>query len=457
MVSVRAIALLLWSTLAVQSTLVAQATYTLVPNIQPGKTTAVQARFDVSGHLKVVSGDEVKELPMQVAAQCSYHEQRVGAATLGVAGHRTLRHYSACTAKVTVEGAQLEPELSENRRLIVVDSGDKELVLFSPLGPLTRDELDLIDMPGPTPLLQAILPDDAVSVGDSWELPDAFWARLLRVDAISKADVETKLAKVESGLATIESQGLIYAAIGGVATEFDLKLRVVFHIAEGRFTQAVIAFQEDRSIGHVGPGVKVTAKVQLAMTPAETPDVMTGKSIQNISLEPVQGVVQLTHKIAGTGSFDHPRDWYVLTADSRKATLRLVRNGELLAQCNLAVPHRRQPGQMPTLQEFQAGIKSGLSNNFGRFVEAGSADTESGDKLHRVVASGIAADLPIRWIYFMLNEPKTGREVVFTFVVEESLAKSFERMDWNLVGGFAFSGDEQPQDATARGPSSTQR
>ncbi len=441
-----------WAALVVAVSSVAwgeDATYSLVPALRPDSATAVRAKYDVSGHLKILSGEQVKELPLSVAARSEYTERPATSGALGVAGHRTLRHYSLLEAKVTVDGSSMEPDLRDSRRLIVLDGNDKELALYSPLGPLTRDELDLIDIPGPTPMWQALLPTDPVAVGDSWEIEPAFWARMLRVDVVSQAELSAELTRVDGSRAIVDCAGHVHAAIGGVATEFEVKLRVAFDLDARRITHAVLALKEDRSIGHVGPGVSATSKVQFVFEPVDMPEPLSPAAIKGLSIEPVRGVLQLTQHFPGTGSFDHPRDWYVLTADARRATLRLIRNGELLAQANIVVPQPRQPGKLIDLEEFKSGIRAGLGASFGKFVEAGHADQGPGQKIQRVSVSGIAADLAIRWKYFLVNDVATGREVIFTFVVEEPLLEDFGTLDWDLVGGFEFAADPAPQPAAA--------
>ena len=65
------------------------------------------------------------------------------------------------------------PRLREDMRLIAVKSGKAGVSISSPHGPLTREELDLIDLPGNTLLLDGLLPDEKVKIGGSWKIADA--------------------------------------------------------------------------------------------------------------------------------------------------------------------------------------------------------------------------------------------------------------------------------------------
>ncbi len=110
---------------------------------------------------------------------------------------------------------------------------DAEAQLFSPRGPLTRDELDLVDLPANTLLLDQLLPQKAVSPGDRWQHSDNLLAMLLGLDAISQSDVYSELKEVDATAARMEFEGHVEGAIGGVSTELKIKGRYKFHLEQG--------------------------------------------------------------------------------------------------------------------------------------------------------------------------------------------------------------------------------
>ena len=75
-------------------------------------------------------------------------------------------------------------------------------MLYSPDGALNREELDLIEVPGNTLVIDQLLPAGPVAPGDSWKLKDQALADLLALEAVSWTDAEAMLASVSDGMAT---------------------------------------------------------------------------------------------------------------------------------------------------------------------------------------------------------------------------------------------------------------
>ena len=106
-----------------------------------------QARVVVEseGKLKLnADGQEVKHLPLKVRGELEYTERVLSQA----------KQWSKCgwrgptgrpEAKIKLHETELSSELRAERRLIAVESNAKDAVLFSPRGPLTREELELLE------------------------------------------------------------------------------------------------------------------------------------------------------------------------------------------------------------------------------------------------------------------------------------------------------------------------
>ena len=87
--------------------------------------------------------------------------------------------------------------LRDDMRLITVHSDKAGVSISSPHGPLTREELDLIDLPGNTLVLDGLLPDAKEKIGDSWKIADSALAKLVCVDLVSRNEVTCELSDVE--------------------------------------------------------------------------------------------------------------------------------------------------------------------------------------------------------------------------------------------------------------------
>ena len=104
---------------------------------------------------------------MNVTCSLDYFEKTLEVPTEPDGTRRSVRDYQKVSAAVKVGEGKFEPTLRPEHRLIGVEAGKQTAVLFSPAGNLTRDELDAIDIPGNSLLVDRMLPDKPVAVGDT--------------------------------------------------------------------------------------------------------------------------------------------------------------------------------------------------------------------------------------------------------------------------------------------------
>ena len=156
---------------------------------------------------------------------------------------------------------------------------DRNVTLFSPLGPLTREELDLIEIPACSLLIERLLPERPVAQGDEWQHSHDLMAGLLNLDAVSECDVTSSLKELNETAAQIELLGTVKGAINGVSSVIDVKGRYKFDIASRRITWVALLVKEKREIGHVSPGVDVVARLQMKITPNSANEALTDKAL----------------------------------------------------------------------------------------------------------------------------------------------------------------------------------
>ena len=137
---------------------------------------------------------------------------------------------------------------------------DGRTTLFSPSGPLTREELDLIEVPGNSAVLYTLLPEKAVAVGASWDVSCEVMAALLGLDNCSHSDVKGKLLSVEKGYGKLEYSGAVDGAVTGVATEIQFKAKALIELSSKRLTSFSLAVKESRSIGPAHPSGPVQSR-----------------------------------------------------------------------------------------------------------------------------------------------------------------------------------------------------
>ena len=410
-------------------------TYSLSGRRAPGSVDRVEAALEVAGDQKVMIDGKVKRFKMSVLANVAYDERLLEPSTIADAPVRSIRHYDKALVLLKLDNEQIRRVLSDERRLIGVDIDGPTVTLFSPHGAMTRDELDLVEMHGANLSLLAyhLLPEKPVAVGDSWKHSGDLVVAVLDLDAVGEADVRSVLSKVTGGTAHLDLSGRVEGAVGGVSTQIELKAKYQLNLATGRITWFGLLISENRSIGHIGPGLEAISRLQMKISPLEKSQHLDDSALADLSLEPTDQLTRLRYESPGGGwRFVHDRRWYIASDDQRSAVLRLIDRGEFVAQCNVHTLENAAPESQITLAEFQDDIKHGLGESFGQFVEASQRGNEADHRVYRVSVAGEVEQLPIQWIYYLVSD-RHGRQVVFAFTVEGGLLDRFGQSDQQLL------------------------
>jgi hypothetical protein len=412
------------------------ATYMLQAERRPGQLTRVEAQLEVGGDLRFNNGEKIVTRPLAVKATLVYDEKQLAE---DGQPRRAVRHYDQAEAVIQVDESGLKPRLRDQRRLIVAAQRDGRVVLFSPEGPLTRDELDLIDIAGGTLTLDQLLPAEPVALGDKWPQDEAAIEALLDLDAIARCEVESVLSDVKDGLAEVTLAGAVQGATEGVATELQIKARYYFHLKARRIVGLTLAIQEKREIGHVGPGLDVVAKLRLKIVPLDSSETLSDAALADVATDAVPARERLEHTAASDGfRFLCDRRWYVTGDERDLIVLRMVERGDLIAQCNISPVAPRSPERRISLAQYQIEVKHTLGDDFGRVLSVGQWTDQAGQLVYRVTVGGEVNGLPIEWRYYLIHHPD-GRRVALAFTVEAELAERLGTSDRELVNSLVLS------------------
>ncbi|MEX0679567.1 MAG: hypothetical protein WD063_21010 [Pirellulales bacterium] len=414
---------------------------------RPGDLARVQIAFQVGGEVNLVADDgETKNLPMSVVANLAYDE-RVLALDASGRPAKTVRYYDDARAVIKIDKGGEKPDFHPARRLIIAERTEKgPCQLYCPTAALVREELDLVDLPGGSLVLDDVLPAAPVALGDSWKLADTTLAALLCLDAVGWSDVECVLGEVKDGLADIAAAGSVSGAVGGISTDIQLKIKYKFDVRARRITAFGMLIKEKRAVGHVGPGLDTVAKLIVRITPISASKTLTGEVFRRLPPGTTPELLELGYvPKGGQFRFQYDRRWYLTSDDPKLAVLRMLDRGELVAQCNLsALPVVKKP---VTLAEFQRDVERSLDKNFGQFKSAAQTVNESGYAVFRVVVDGTISQLPIEWIYYLVQD-RQGHRVSLAFTLEQSLRERFAEADRRVVEALKLT--EPPTPTVAR-------
>jgi len=417
----------------------------------------VRVIVEVEGKLKVnPDGKEVQHVPIKATAELVYVERALASSKAG-SGGRAARHYAKAEAQIRLRETDLTNDLRPERRLIVLDAQAGEPAQFSPLGPLTREELELIEVPASGISLTALLPGKSIATGSSWKLSDQVVARLFNLEAVNQQTIECKLDSVKDGLAIVSLEGTVTGAVGGVSSDLEVKGKLNFDLKKRAVTWLTLAIQEKRAIGHAQPGFEVVTRLRMVAAPCAAVPEVSNQALKELptTAEGGQTLIELTSDKAGL-QLVHDRRWGVMLERHDATILRLVDRGDLIAQCNISRLPAFTKGEALTLEGFQNDVKQALGKNFGEVVEAAQEAGEGGLVVQRITVSGTAGELPIQWTYYHLSDDK-GHRASLVFTIEGKLVERFAQIDRELVSGFRFLSDKQPTPALTGADGSAQK
>jgi hypothetical protein len=404
---------------------------------------------EVEGKLKLNGeGQELKHLPLKASGELQYVERAISAGKQSPSV-RLVREYRTAKADIRLHESELKNELRPDRQLICVQADPKSTTIFSPRGTLTREELDLVTVPGGGLLLDGLLPQRQLKTDENWPLEDGAVVRLLGLEAVSQHDLMGTLSAVKEGVAIISLAGKVTGAIGGVSSDIELKGKLNYDLKQKTITWLTLAYKENRAIGHSQPGFEVLTTLRMVVTPTQPVAALSDKALAGLPLDATasQTLIELKSESAGY-ELVHDRRWSVMLERPDLTVLRFVDQSDLVAQCNITSPPALPKGEQLSMAGFQEDVKRVLGKNFEEMVEATEETGDNGLRVLRVVVAGKVGELTIQWTYYHLSD-EAGRRASFVFTIESSLMEKYAQIDRELMGNFRFIELKQPTPAGA--------
>jgi len=344
-------------------------TYSLVTGRKVGTVDKVEVTLEAAGDVtQFLEGRESEANKLEILAGFRYEERTEKISADVKSPLQSVRYYDTAKAKIQIGNQLNSPVLDTNKKIIICDVKDGQSSLYSTAGPLNDNQLLLIqDMPANTLLLDRLLPEKEVCVGETWKIPDETICPLLTLDAIETQNVAATLNEVKDNIALVDIKGDVEGAYLGAASAMNVHVMYQFDTEKKRIIWLGLVVVESRSLGNVGPAVDLIAKLSLKVqTDIEPLQLLPENKInvpENASEENLQLLYDSEDKAAW--KFLHSRNWYVIYDEPTGTKLRLLHNGELLSQCDVAQMGKADPASPTTLESFRGDLKKGLGDHFG--------------------------------------------------------------------------------------------
>jgi hypothetical protein len=300
----------------------------LKESFAPGYQYHVSARTELAGQMTVPDPKDPKQsnrLPL-IGESAMEYDERVAKADKGGAVDKTLRIYRRLDLHRKVGDQPQEALLrSEARRLVVLRHQNVE-VPFSPDGPLTWEETDLIRSDVFVPALIGLLPDTEVKIGDQWNASKPCLQELTDMTKIEEGDVSCRLDKVmtleKRRVARIEFSGSLRGLIEDGLSQQKLSGYFDFDLDSNHLSYVylkgvhLLLDKDGKEAGKLEGRLILTRQVNTRCKE------LTDEAVKAYRQEPDSELMLLLYDNPDQGiRFLYPRRWRVSESNDRQITL----------------------------------------------------------------------------------------------------------------------------------------
>ncbi|MEZ6125729.1 MAG: hypothetical protein R3C49_21495 [Planctomycetaceae bacterium] len=384
----------------------------------------VSYQISIQGTILTPSPEGALKFPLKSRGEFHFvsqtHPFPDGSVT-GLAGLRASRRFSTAETVTTVgEDLTTSVSLSPVFRTIHVVGGETALLQWSPRAPLSRKQLDLLQMPFDPLAVAALLPDSPVMPGEKWNTEPWLAPLLTGIDTAVKQECTCELVSVMDNVAVVSIIGSLEGAVQGSASEvsFEGTLRI------NRETHLIGSLQmtqkEKRSAGPVTPGLEITAEIQWQQTPADS---SAAAGTQQPPDVPGPDQLALTTITPARVELQHGREWHLFHETATVLMMRQLRSGKVISQCNVSQAVTVPPGQHTLDAEFLQDVTKAVAEQKGRVVSEATIREDRDWRIRHVRAVGGEGKSEIFWDYYLCTAA-TGEQasILFSHAAADNVA-----------------------------------
>jgi hypothetical protein len=305
----------------IASPVVAQQPIALREQSSPDRVYAIQANVEVTGTLTLAAEKgKASSVGINGRSTIAYNEKLLSPLADGAA--RSIRIYRQAEFRRTISGQAQESTIrAAVRRMVVLRSGTRE-VPFSPDGPLTFGEINIVSTDVYTSALVGLLPAQPVAAGDIWPAALSAVEEITDFERVEQGGLECRFVGVEGRVAKVAFTG----SVSGVNEDGPVRQQL-----DGHFTFDLDAnlitglnFTGIKSLldGQGKTTGRIEGKFSLLRTLAADAAELSELRLRGLTLEPNPTNTLLYYEAAGAAArFTYPRRWRVSAEQGRQITL----------------------------------------------------------------------------------------------------------------------------------------
>ncbi len=412
-------------------------TVPLAEQAKAGDCFHVRLDLKLTGQIKINQGGKGVALDLKATAGHAFHERVLAVGGLGLPD-KVARSYNSANAKISVGKDVSERSLRPRRRLIVAQRHKEQPLVYCPSGPLTRPELELIAEHFDTLTLPGLLAGKTVKPGETWKVGNSPAQALCHFDGLTENKLTGKLEGVAGKLATFSVTGSAAGVELGAMVKVKVEAKGQFDLGSKRLVRLEWKQSDDRDQGPASPASTGEVTVTLTRTPVKQPEALSDVALISVpaGYAPPAPMTNVEHRDAkGRFAFLHGREWVLVGETPEHTVLRLVDQGDFVAQLTVTPWAKAEKGKHLTEVEFKRAMHTSPGWAPERELQAGVAPSGGDRWVYRLSELGQLDGTQVLQNFFLVAGPD-GDQVVLAFTLSPRMADKLGPRDLAIAASF---------------------
>ncbi|MBL8816683.1 MAG: hypothetical protein JNL58_11685 [Planctomyces sp.] len=396
---------------------------TLSLPVDQTRTTRIQYSLSIRGKMITSVNAGPNEMDLSADAKFDFLQRQFTSKISGPYGLRAVRRFDTAEVVTTVaKNHKTSVVLPNDHRLCSVWGTDFAVVHLSPDVRLTRQQVDLLQLPCDPIVVGGLMPSRTLASStekwntDSWVIP-----LLSGLEAAVTQSATCEIQRITSDEAVVVFTAKADGAIAGSGSAIGLEGQLTVDRKAGYVKSLKAVLTEKRSPGTVSPGLDVKATIEWTQTLADKEADLPKEPTGDV---PDERQLLLTLPTPWRLMMLHSRDWYVFHESADVIMLRLLDHGSLIGQLNVAVAPSMPAGQATPEEKFRDEVKQSLVQQKGETVSYQVIPSKDDWKVQHVHARSMGTNKAILWDYYLCTW-KTGEQFLLIFSHAEENREKF--------------------------------
>ncbi len=413
--------------------------YSLSESVKAGDCFRVRVEMTLSGEIKVLRDGKADTLPLTARATLEFPERVLSVAPNGLPD-RAARIYETASATIGVAKQKSDKSLRKERQLVVAQREKDQLLTYSPAGPLTREELELVGDHFDTLGLTALLPGKEVAVGDTWKVSNAVAQALGHLEALTDQDLTCKLEEVKEKVARVSVNGTINGIELGASVKLKIEANYQFDTEAKRLTKLEWKQSDERDQGPASPVSTAESTTTITRAVIDRPDTLTDAALISV---PSDGKISeaLTcidyHDPKGRFDMAYGREWQVVGQPNDRLIVRLMERGDFVAQATITPWAPAAKGKHLAEDDFKEIMNKTPGWEPESELQAGEVPGGEGKWIYRLSMLGKMDNIAVMQNFYLVASPN-GEQVVIAVTLTPKKAEKLGSRDLSLAGSIDF-------------------